>query len=88
MLGGKAKEWALGKLVADASCFPTMESMKGDLRPAIQHSAFLSRKKGHMAMLEYIQCLRHLISCITLHPMDMSKHVRGALLVVNGEMVI
>ncbi|KAG3008771.1 hypothetical protein PC121_g8458 [Phytophthora cactorum] len=30
-LGGKAKECALGNLVADANCYPTMESMKSDL---------------------------------------------------------
>ncbi|OWZ16117.1 hypothetical protein PHMEG_00010138 [Phytophthora megakarya] len=28
----KAKEWALTKLVADESCFPTVQSMKADLR--------------------------------------------------------
>ncbi|OWZ08842.1 polyprotein [Phytophthora megakarya] len=76
-LARKAKEWVLGKLVADASCFPTVESMKPDLRLAfetpqdknIQRSSFLSLKLVRMSMLEYIQRARHLISCITSHPM-------------------
>ncbi|KAE8983987.1 hypothetical protein PR003_g22609 [Phytophthora rubi] len=80
-LARKAKNWALGNLVADASCFPTMASMKADMRLAFQplqyesleRSVFLSLKQGCMSMLEYIQ--RHLVSCITTHPFDMVTQV-------------
>ncbi|GMF27422.1 unnamed protein product [Phytophthora fragariaefolia] len=82
-LAGKAKEWALGKLVTDVFCFPTMASMKADLRLAfappqdesVQRSAFLALKHGRMSMLEYIQRARHLVSCITTHPVHMATQV-------------
>ncbi|KAG3112487.1 hypothetical protein PI124_g9494 [Phytophthora idaei] len=60
-----------------------MGAMKTDMRLAfeppqderVQRSAFLSLKQGRMSMLEYIQRARHLISCITTHPVDMVTQV-------------
>ncbi|KAG3144597.1 hypothetical protein C6341_g18690 [Phytophthora cactorum] len=60
-----------------------METMKADLRLAfeqpqderVQRSSFLSLKQERMSMLEYIQRARHLISCITRHPVDMATQV-------------
>ncbi|KAK1941598.1 hypothetical protein P3T76_006662 [Phytophthora citrophthora] len=83
LLSKLTKEWALGKLVADAACFSTMESLKSDLRLAfelpqderVQRSTFLSLKQGRMSMLEYIQRARHLVSCITTNPVDMATQV-------------
>jgi hypothetical protein len=82
-LAGKAKEWALGRRVADPSCFMTMEEVKDDLRLAFeppqdevqQRTAFLNLKQGKLSMRDYIQHARHLVSCIVDNPIDMTTQV-------------
>ncbi|GAB9477802.1 hypothetical protein Gpo141_00014954, partial [Globisporangium polare] len=82
-LSDRAKEWALGRLVADPNCFPTMEALKDDLRLAfeppqdeVQHrAAFLAMRQGRSTMRDYIQRARHLASCIVKAPIDFTTQV-------------
>ena len=75
-LKGRAKSWALNKVMSNAKCFPDWETLKGELTFTFEppRSEFRARTKfvqiqqGKKSLYEYIQLARSLVASITINP--------------------
>ncbi|KAG3039128.1 hypothetical protein PC121_g23786 [Phytophthora cactorum] len=82
-LGGRARSWAYGRRLTDATCFGTYAEFKKELRQAFEppknefrsRAEFLDLQQGKHDVHAYAQRARYLVSNIVTNPMDEATKV-------------
>ncbi|KAG3061962.1 hypothetical protein PI125_g24612 [Phytophthora idaei] len=82
-LGGRARSWAYGRRLTDATCFGTYAEFKEELRQAFEppkiefrsRAEFLDLQRGKHDIHAYAQRARYLVSNIVTNPMDEATKV-------------
>ncbi|KAG3233806.1 hypothetical protein PI124_g21128 [Phytophthora idaei] len=82
-LGGRARSWAYGRRLTDATCFGTYAEFKEELRQAFEppknefqsRAEFLDLRQGRHDVHAYAQRARYLVSNIVTNPMDEATKV-------------
>ncbi|KAG2994858.1 hypothetical protein PC121_g23165 [Phytophthora cactorum] len=82
-LGGRARSWAYGRRLKDATCFGTYAELKEELRQAVEppknkfrsRAEFLDLQQGKHDVHAYAQRARYLDSNIVTNPMDEATKV-------------
>ncbi|KAG4056614.1 hypothetical protein PC123_g8339 [Phytophthora cactorum] len=82
-LGGRARSWAYGRRITDATCFSTYAEFKEELRQAFEppknefrsRAEFLNLQQGKHDVHAYAQRARYLVSNIVTNPMDEATKV-------------
>ncbi|KAG3233963.1 hypothetical protein PI124_g20978 [Phytophthora idaei] len=82
-LGGRARRWAYGRRLTDATCFGTYAEFKEELRQAFEppknefqsRAEFLDLRQGRHDVHAYTQRARYLVSNIVTNPMDEATKV-------------
>ncbi|KAG2965459.1 hypothetical protein PC119_g24989 [Phytophthora cactorum] len=77
-LGGRARSWAYGRRLMDATCFGTYTEFKKELRQAFEppknefrsRAEFLDLQQGKHDVHAYAQRARYLVSNIVTNPVD------------------
>ncbi|KAG3234783.1 hypothetical protein PI124_g20167 [Phytophthora idaei] len=82
-LGGRARSWAYGRRLTDATCFGTYAEFKEELRQAFEppknefrsRAEFLDLQQGKHDVHAYAQRARYLVSNIVASPIDEATKV-------------
>jgi hypothetical protein len=82
-LAGRAKTWALGKLMSNVNYFSTYKTLKDALKETFEppksefraRAEFLDLKQGKRDIPAYCQYARYLVSCVVSDPIDDSTQV-------------